>query len=708
MRYRIKHEIPGRIRFDLLGKIPESDAVALEETFLGCAEVTKCVAYPKVGGLAVTYTGADMVAARNAVIDKLATLTLAEVKEWKPANSWALAPKPRQLYAQLARMTVMHYGRRWLLPRPLRQLSRLRRAIPFWREGWHSLRNRRLDVPVLDAAAIGIGFLQGGGSAGSTMFLLNVGEAMEDFTQRRSEASLAQSLLDIPTTARIERDGEEFEVDLSRIHQGDTVIARLGDPIPVDGEVVSGTAGVNQSSLTGESVAVIRTVGDTVYAGTAVEEGEIRIRVTGDPSTSKVRSIVSMMEQSETLKSASQKRIENMADKLVPWNFLLAGIVALTTRDITKVASTLMVDYSCALRLSGSIAVMAAQRESARRGFMVKGSRYFSHMSEADVIVFDKTGTLTAAQPTVVHVQPYDGYTRDEALRLAACLEEHFPHPVARAVVNKALEEGLEHREQHAAVEYIVAHGIVSSLDGKRVVIGSEHFVIEDEGVAISAEELEHVHAQAHGTSPLFLAVDGILRGVIYIDDPLKPGIPEVIQELRAEGFKRIIMLTGDNHRTAERIAREAGIDEYRSDLLPEDKYALVNELQAQGYRVAMVGDGVNDSPALAAAHVSIAMSGGSAVAREAADISLVSDDLSAIVELRRLSRVLEKRMSQGYRFIVGFNSALLALGIAGILPPQAASLLHNGSTVALSAANARAFLPEGDGEEHGAPAEAI
>lgn len=700
MRYTIKHEIPGRIRFSLGGKIPEADALALEEAFLSMACVTTCTAYPKAGSLAVAFEAADMVSARNDVIDKLATLSVDDLKAWEPADSWALAPRPRHLFTQIANMTVAHFLRKWLLPKPIRTLVNLYHALPFWRDAARSLRAGRLDVPVLDGAAIAMGFAQSTGSAGSTMFLLNVGEVLEDFTQRRSESSLAQSLLDLPTKARVERDGAECEVDISELSAGDVVIARTGDAIPVDGDVVSGEAAVNQSSLTGEPLAVMRAAGDSVYAGTAVEEGEIRVRVTGNPGESKVRSIVRMMEQAEALKSASQKRIESMADALVPWNFLLAGIVALTTRSLTKTAATLMVDYSCALRLSGSIAVMAAQRESAARGFMVRGSRYFDAMSEADVIIFDKTGTLTQAAPQVTHVEPYDGYTRDEALRLAACLEEHFPHPVARAVVNKALEEGLEHRERHAAVEYIVAHGIASSLDGARVVIGSEHFVLEDEHVQVEPTELERIHEQAHGTSPLFLAVDGILRGVIYIDDPLKDGVAGVVDQLHAEGFKKVIMLTGDNERTAARIAAEAGVDDFRADLLPEDKHRIVCELQEAGYKVVMVGDGVNDSPALSAAHVSIAMSGGSAIAREAADISLVSNDLEAIVELRRLSRVLNKRMKSSYRFIVAFNSALLALGIAGVLTPQMSSALHNGSTVALSASNARAFLPERDEQE--------
>ena len=640
MRFAIKHEIPGRIRFDLQGKIPEHDAIALEETFLALPCVTKCVAYPKAGSLSVTFGGtgkAELALARTTVVSKLKALTYKEVKSWEPENSLMLAPRPRHLFAQIANMIVFRAMRRWFLPAPLRTAWTIISAIPFWKAAFDSLRHGRLDVPVLDGAAIAMGFIQGKpATAGSTIFLLKVGEILEDYTQRRSESSLVRSLLDIPSTATVVEGDVEREVAIGELKHGDTVVVRLGCQVPADGEVISGEAGVNQSSLTGEPLAIVRKQGDTVYAGTAVEEGEIFVRISGNPEESKLRSIVSMVEQSEALKSSDQKHIEAMADKLVPWNFLLAGIVALTTRNLTKTAAALMVDYSCALRLSGSIAVMAAQSESAKRGFTVKGSRYFKHMAEADVIVFDKTGTLTQATPSVREVTSYNEMPAEEVLRLAACLEEHFPHPVARAVVNEALKQGLEHRERHAEVEYVVAHGIASSINGKRCVIGSEHFVVEDEHVAIPAEELE---------------------------------------------------------------AAKTGITEFKADLLPEHKHEIVEQLQAEGHRVVMIGDGVNDSPALAAAHVSIAMSAGSAVAREAADISLVSDDLHSLVELRQLSCILEKRMKQGYRFTIGFNSLLLALGIGGIITPQASSLLHNSGTIGISAYNSRAFLPKAEEE---------
>lgn len=639
---------------------------------------------------------AELALARTTIVSRLKALTYKEVKAWEPENSLMLAPRPRHLFTQIANMIVFRAMRRWFLPVPLRTAWTIISAIPFWKAALDSLRHGRLDVPVLDGAAIAMGFIQGKpATAGSTIFLLKVGEILEDYTQRRSESSLVRSLFDIPSTATVVEGDVEREVAIGELKHGDTVVVRLGCQIPADGEIISGEAGVNQSSLTGEPLAIVRKTGDTVYAGTTVEEGEIFIRISGNPEESKLRSIVSMVEQSEALKSSDQKYIEAMADKLVPWNFLLAGIVALTTRNLTKTAAALMVDYSCALRLSGSIAVMAAQSESAKRGFTVKGSRYFKHMAEADVIVFDKTGTLTQATPSVREVTSYNEMPAEEVLRLAACLEEHFPHPVARAVVNEAMKRGLEHRERHAEVEYVVAHGIASSINGKRCVIGSEHFVVEDEHVPIAPTELEAIHEKACGTSPLFLAVDNVLWGVLYIEDPLKENVAEVVEELKQAGFKRVIMLTGDNERSARRIATKTGISEFKADLLPEHKHEIVEQLQAEGHRVVMVGDGVNDSPALAAAQVSIAMSSGSAVAREAADISLVSDDLHSLVELRKLSCILEKRMAQGYRFTIGFNTLLLALGIGGIITPQASSLLHNSATVGISAYNARAFLPE-------------
>ena len=555
-------------------------------------------------------------------------------------------------------------------------------------------------MPVLDASAIGISFVKGDfKTAGSTMLLLNLGGLLEDYTRAQSQNELIYSLLDVPDYAQLipcgdpqVRGAEERRVSASDLKAGDLIVVRTGMPIPVDGEVEYGTAMVNQSALTGEPLAIERTVGDDVFAGTAVEDGEAYVRVKAAATDTKLRGIVNLVEQSEGLKAASLAARENLADKIVPWNFLLAGIVTLTTRSLVRTSAALMVDYSCALKLTGAISVLTAMSQSAKEGFTVKGSKHFETFAAADTIVFDKTGTLTAAAPRVAEVLGFDGWNRTQVLRFSACLEEHFPHPVARAVVNAAAEAGLKHRERHAEVEYIVAHGIASSLDGKRVVIGSKHFVVEDEHVVIPDEVEAKISEKLDGLSALYLAVDGELRGAIGIEDPLKPGVPEALDELRALGFKHLVMLTGDNEHAAERIAREAGITEFRANLLPENKHEIVEQLRAAGDTVVMVGDGVNDSPALSAANVGVAMGSGTAIAKEVADITLTEGDLTSLVALRRLSMGLQERMDRSFREVIAINSALLAGGITGLITPQVSSLIHNGSTVLLSMRNSRAY----------------
>ena len=548
-------------------------------------------------------------------------------------------------------------------------------------------------MPVLDAAAIGISFLKRDPrTAGTTMLLLNVGETLEEYTRSRSEGALINALLGLPESAQLVEGDTEVQVPANTLKPGQLIAVRTGMPVCVDGVVVRGCAMVNQAALTGEPLAVERTVGDDVFAGTAVEDGEIIVEVKANEGDTKLRSIVNLVEQTETYKSETQSRMEHLADRIVPWNFLLAGIVALTTRSLVKTSAALMVDYSCALKLTGSIAVLSAMSQSAQSGFTVKGSQHLERMAQADTIVFDKTGTLTEATPEVARVLTLDGWDADEVLRFAACLEEHFPHPVARAVVRAAAEKNLEHRERHAEVEYIVAHGIASSLDGKRVVIGSEHFVVEDEQVEISEAHKALIAEQTEGLSPLYLAVDGKLMGVIGVQDPLKAGVPEAVAELRRLGFTRVVMLTGDNERTAARIAEQAGVTEFRANLLPEDKYAFIENLKAQGANVVMVGDGVNDAPALALADVGIAMGQGTAVAKEVADITLTGGNLGAIVSLRRMSEGLMERLGGSFKAVMLINSGLLAAGIAGVITPQMSSLLHNASTVTLSMRNSKRY----------------
>ena len=688
MEFSITREIPGRVRVKLAGPVPEADVDALCRAVGACSDVVRSTAYPRIGALAVAYRGGED--ARGRVLGHLAGIDAEAVEQARAGCGLALASRSQSLLLDLARLAGEHFLRRWFLPKPLAAVVTAWRYRHFLRAGLRSLAGARLDVPVLDAAAIGMSFAKRDPrTAGQTMLLLNVGETLEEYTRSRSEGALIEALLDLPETAQLLDGDEERQVPASELAPGDLIAVRTGMPVCVDGEVVRGTAMVNQAALTGEPLSVERVAGDNVFAGTAVEDGEIVVRVTADAGETKLRSIVSLVEQSEAFKSETQSRMERLADRIVPWNFLLAGVVALATRSLAKTSAALMVDYSCALKLTGSIAVLSAMRQSAQAGFTVKGSKHFEAMARADTVVFDKTGTLTEATPKVACVLALDGWNRREVLRLAACLEEHFPHPVARAVVRAAAEKNLKHRERHADVEYIVAHGIASSLDGKRVVIGSEHFVVEDEWVPISPEQAERVAREAEGLSPLYLAVDGELVGVIGIEDPLKEGVARAVAELRALGFERVVMLTGDNERTAARIAAEAGVTEFEANLLPEDKHAFVERLKAEGRTVAMVGDGVNDAPALSLADVGIAMGQGTAVAREVADITLTGGDLSALVALRRLSSELTERLNSSFKEVVAINSALLAAGIGGLVTPQASSLLHNASTVALSLRNA-------------------
>ena len=547
---------------------------------------------------------------------------------------------------------------------------------------------------MLDASAIGISFVKRDvDTAGQTMFLLNVGELLEDYTRAMSENELINSLLDVPDKAQKVVGDTEVSVAATELEPGDLVAVRTGMSICIDGVVEQGSAMVNQATLTGEPLAVERSAGDDVFAGTVVEDGSILVRVRANTAQTKLRSIVSLVQTADSLKSEGQSHMEDLANKIVPWNFLLAGLVALTTRSLIKTSAALMVDYSCALKLTGSVAVMTAMSDAAKMGVMVKGAKYFESFAKADTIVFDKTGTLTEAQPRLACVLTTDGWSEDEILRLSACLEEHFPHPVARAVVNAARERGLEHRERHAAVEYIVAHGIASSIEGRRAIIGSAHFVFDDEGAQLESDIKEQIDRQMQGLSPLYLAVDGTVVGVLGIEDPLKPGVREAIADLHALGVKHVVMLTGDSERTAERIAREAGVDEFKAELLPEDKYAYVERIKSEGRHVAMVGDGVNDSPALGLADVGLAMGGGSDIAKEVADIILTDTDLAAIVRLRRMSQGLIDRLTSSYSKVMLTNSALLALGITGMITPQTSSLLHNGSTIAYSLSNAKAYL---------------
>ena len=696
MNYTIQHEVPGRVRVKLAGRVPEADIDALTRALRQHPVIQKATVYPRTGSLAVEFEPA----ARDRALAVIAAIDRTAVDEARRDCTVALAPRTNSLLMDIATLLGGHLARRWFLPAPLSTIYTVWSYRGFLKAALASLAGARLDVPVLDAAAIGISFLKRDWrTAASTMLLLNLGELLEDYTRAQSQNQLIYSLLDVPDYAQLipcgdatVRGAEERRVQASSLVAGDLIVVRTGMPIPVDGTVEWGCAMVNQSTLTGEPLAIERSVGDDVFAGTAVEDGEAYVRVRAAATDTKLRSIVSLVEQSEALKAESLSRREHMADAFVPWNFLLAAGVYFKTRSLVRTSAALMVDYSCALKLTGAISVLTAMSQSAREGFTVKGSKHFEAFATADTIVFDKTGTLTAAAPQVADVLSFDGWDRTQVLRFSACLEEHFPHPVARAVVNAAAEAGLEHRERHAEVEYLVAHGIASSLDDKRCVIGSEHFVVEDEGVTIDDDVRALIEEKLDGLSKLYLAVDGVLKGAIGIQDPLKPGAPEALAQLRALGFEHIVMLTGDNANAAARIAGKAGIDEFRADLLPEDKHTVVEQMRAAGRRVVMVGDGVNDSPALSAANVGVAMGSGTAIAKEVADITLTDGALASLVVLRRLALGLEERMDASFSEVIGLNSLLLAGGVAGIIAPQVSSLIHNGSTVFLSARNARAY----------------
>ncbi len=683
MKFTVEKEIPGRMRVGLQGPVPSEDMGPLEAVLGECPDIADARVYPRIGAIAVRYVaGAET---RSRVLAYLRGIDRAAIEKARGTHSLSTSVQTRQLLQDLAWMAGTYLVRRWLFPQPVAMVYNVIAFLPFLRQAIASLRHARLDVPVLDASAIAMSLVQmDPKTAGETMFLLDVGETMEKYTEARSESALIDALLDVADMACRLEDGNEVQVDARNLRQGDLVVVRTGMPVAVDGVVESGVAMVNQASLTGEPLAIERTVGDDVFAGTSVEEGQIVVRCKAAPGESRLRSIVSLVHNAEMYQSERQKRRERLAARIVPWNFLFAGIVALATRSIVRTSAALMVDYSCGLRLTGSIAVLSAMSQSARAGFTVKGSKYFDAVRDADTLLFDKTGTLTEATPRVVKVLGSEGWPKRQVLRFAACLEEHFPHPVARAVVNAALEQNLQHRHLHGDVEYIVAHGIASTMNGARAVIGSEHFIVEDEGVVITKRQRNRILKELDGLSPLYLAVDGKLVGVIGIEDPLKSGVAEAVADLRALGFERVIMATGDSEHTAERIARASGLSEFHANMLPEDKFALVEQLKAEGRNVVMVGDGVNDAPALAHADVGIAMGQGTAIAKEVADITLADGDLSSIIALVRLSRALSERMDRSFAQVMGLNTAFMVGGVTGLVTPQTSSLLHNVTTIAL------------------------
>ena len=684
MKFTIKHESRGRMRVHMEQyRMTYEQADTLLYVIHNHRNVTFVKVYDRTADAVIEYVG-----------DREQIIELLRHFHYESANvpQTVIKTSGRELnnsyQEKLIGSVVWHYSKKLLLPWPIRTALTVGRSIKYIGIGLKCLLQRKIEVPVLDATAITVSLVtKDFSTASSIMFLLGIGELLEEWTHKKSVDDLARSMsLNVSKVWLKTPENQEILVESSKIEKGDKVVVHMGNVIPFDGEVLDGDAMVNQASLTGESVPVQRTVGNTVFAGTVVEEGEITIRVKEVEGNNRFDQIVTMIEESEKLKSELEGKAEHYADKLVPWTLGATGLTYLLTRNVTKAMSILMVDFCCALKLAMPISVLSAIREASLYNVTVKGGKFLEAVAEADTIVFDKTGTLTKAHPTVVDVVNFnDEYSADDMLRVAACLEEHFPHSMAKAVVDAAAKNGLSHEEMHTKVEYIVAHGIATSINGKRTVIGSYHFVFEDEKCVVPAGKEPLFESLPLYYSHLYLAIEGKLSAVICIEDPLRDEAAAVVTSLKKAGISKVVMMTGDSERTASVIAKKVGVDEYYAEVLPEDKAAFVEREKVKGRKVIMIGDGINDSPALSAANVGIAISDGAEIAREIADITVGSDDLYQIVTLKYISNALMKRIKSNYRKIVGFNSGLIALGVAGVLPPTTTALLHNGSTILIS-----------------------
>lgn len=684
MKFTIKHESRGRMRVHMEQyRMTYEQADTLLYVIHNHRNVTFVKVYDRTADAVIEYVG-----------DREQIIELLRHFHYESANvpQTVIKTSGRELnnsyQEKLIGSVVWHYSKKLLLPLPIRIALTIGQSVKYIGIGLKCLLQRKIEVPVLDATAITVSLItKDFSTASSIMFLLGIGELLEEWTHKKSVDDLARSMsLNVSKVWLKTLENQEILVESSKIEKGDKVVVHMGNVIPFDGEVLDGDAMVNQASLTGESVPVQRTVGNTVFAGTVVEEGEITIRVKEVEGNNRFDQIVTMIEESEKLKSELEGKAEHYADKLVPWTLGATGLTYLLTRNVTKAMSILMVDFCCALKLAMPISVLSAIREASLYNVTVKGGKFLEAVAEADTIVFDKTGTLTKAHPTVVDVVNFnDEYSSDDMLRVAACLEEHFPHSMAKAVVDAASKKGLSHEEMHTKVEYIVAHGIATSINGKRTVIGSYHFVFEDEKCVVPAGKESLFELLPLYYSHLYLAIEGKLSAVICIEDPLRDEAAAVVTSLKKAGISKVVMMTGDSERTASVIAKKVGVDEYYAEVLPEDKAAFVEKEKAKGRKVIMIGDGINDSPALSAANVGIAISDGAEIAREIADITVGSDDLYQIVTLKYISNALMKRIKSNYRKIVGFNSGLIALGVAGVLPPTTTALLHNGSTILIS-----------------------
>lgn len=679
MKFVVKHEIKGRIRVHFCQKRMTFEEADTLQYYLDSQEmITSSKVQERTQDATICYTGE-----KSAVIALLRSFHYEKVDVPDVYRQNSGRETNREYWDKLVTKVVVHYGNKLFLPMPIRTVITGVKSVKYIYQGIHTLLQRKIEVPVLDATAIGVSLFRGDiSTAGSVMFLLGIGEILEEWTHKKSVDDLARSMSLNISRVWLCNDGQEMLVPTTEIQTGDLVRVHMGNMVPFDGTVAEGEAMVNQASLTGESEPVRKYIESTVYAGTVVEEGELTIRVKESNGSSKFDKIVTMIEESEKLKSGLESKAEHLADRLVPYTLLGTGITYLLTRNITKAISVLMVDFSCALKLAMPISVLSAIREASNYHVTVKGGRYLEAMAEADTIVFDKTGTLTKAQPTVKQVVAFNGMSENELLRIAACLEEHFPHSMAKAVVQAAIDRHLVHEELHSKVEYIVAHGISSKINDKKVVIGSYHFVFEDEKCAVPDGMMEAFDKLPSECSHLFMAIDHELAAVICIEDPLREEAAAVVRKLKETGISKVVMMTGDSDRTAKAIATRVGVDEYYSEVLPEDKASFVEEEKKAGRKVIMIGDGINDSPALSAADIGIAISDGAEIAREIADITVGADSLNELVTLKLISDGLMKRIHKNYRFIVGFNTGLIVLGVAGILQPATSALLHNTSTL--------------------------
>ena len=682
MRATIEHESRGRMRLRLRQKkMTLRQADLLEAWLKGQPWARDAVVHERTCCVILTY-GGD----RETVLSAIGSFTWAGAEETVTLPSHSTRALNREFQEKLVGKVLMKGVSTLFFPTPLRIARIVWHMIPFLRRGLRCLGHRQIKVELLDALSIGISvFRRDFGTAGTVMFLLEIGELLEDWTRKKSVADLAESLSLHVDRVWLKTPAGDVLTPIGQIRPGDQVVVRAGGVIPLDGVVAQGEATINQASLTGESVPVAKRPGSAVYAGTVVEEGECILDVKQASGQGRYDQIVEMIQRSEQMKSATEAKASNLADTLVPFTFAGSLLSFALTRNVTRALSVLMVDFSCALKLAMPLAVLSAMREAGREHITVKGGKFLEAVAKADTIVFDKTGTLTHACPRVAEVVPFNGKDEAEMLRLAACLEEHFPHSMANAVVEEARRRGLRHEERHATVEYLVAHGIASSVDGEQVRIGSAHFIFEDEQCVIPEDEQAKFDALSPAFSQLYLAIDGVLSAVICISDPLREEAKDVLSALRGLGVKNAVMLTGDSPRTAAAIAEQLGVDDFRAGVLPSDKADYVAALRREGHTVLMVGDGINDSPALSEADAGIAISDGAAIAREIADITIAADSLWELVRLRQLSMALLHRIQNNYRFVIGFNGALIGLGVAGVLPPATSAMLHNLSTLAVS-----------------------